>query len=72
MEDAEFYRRLRRAGHVRQLPAYIVSSPRKYEQFGPARTTVFYLVILILYLANTPPKMLLAVYRKLVRHQESR
>ncbi len=71
MEDADFYRRLRRVGRVRQLPAYIVSSPRRYEQFGPVRTTAFYLLILVLYLAKLPPEVLLAVYRRLVRHRAS-
>ena len=72
MEDAEFYRRLRRAGRVRQLPAYIVSSPRRYEQHGPVRTTVFYLVILTLYLAGVRPETLLTVYRRLTRWQVPR
>ena len=71
MEDAELYRRLRRVGRVRQLPACIVSSPRRYEQHGPVRTTAFYLVILILYLAKVPPKTLLVIYKNLVRRQKS-
>ncbi len=71
MEDAEFYRRLRRAGRVRQLSAYIVSSPRRYEQLGPVRTTAFYLIILALYLAKVPPKTLFLIYRKLVHHRQS-
>ena len=71
MEDAELYRRLRRGGgRMRQLPAYIVSSPRRYEQFGPVRTTAFYLVILLLYLAKMRPASLLAVYRTLTGHKE--
>ena len=71
MEDAEFYRRLRRIGCVRQLPAYIVSSPRRYEQLGPVRTTAVYLLILILYLAKVPPEALFVIYRKLIRPRES-
>ncbi|MBE7159576.1 MAG: TIGR04283 family arsenosugar biosynthesis glycosyltransferase [Rhodospirillales bacterium] len=71
MEDAEFYRRLRRVGRVRQLPAYIVSSPRRYEQLGPARTTACYLLILILYLTKVPPETLYVIYRKFVGRKES-
>ena len=71
MEDAEFYRRLRRVGRVRQLPAYIVSSPRRYEQLGPVRTTAFYLLILFLYLAKVPPRTLFVLYRKLIGRRES-
>ena len=67
MEDAELYRRLRRVGRVRQLPAYIISSPRRYEQLGPVRTTAFYLLILILYVAGVRPKTLLVIYRRLHR-----
>ena len=66
MEDADFYRMLRRrCGRMRQVPAFIVSSPRRYEQFGPVRTTVHYLVILALYLADARTETLLAVYRQL-------
>lgn len=71
MEDAELYRRLRRVGRMRQLSEHIVSSPRRYEQLGPVRTTVVYLFILILYLAKVPPRGLFAVYRKLTRPRKS-
>ncbi len=66
MEDADFYRTLRRrSGRMRQVPAFIVSSPRRYEQFGPVRTTIFYLVILAFYLADARAETLLAIYRRL-------
>src|SRR5438067_3347526 len=32
MEDAEFYRRARRHGAMRQLPAFIATSPRRWER----------------------------------------
>ena len=71
MEDAGLYRRLRRGGNrMRQLPAYIVSSPRRYEQLGPVRTTAYYLVILLLYLAKVSPENLLKVYRMLTRAKD--
>lgn len=49
MEDAEFYRSLRRWGGMRQSRMAIVGNPRRYEQLGPYRTTVYYVVILGLY-----------------------
>ncbi len=70
MEDAQLYRALRRRyGGMRQLPGHIVSSPRRYEQLGPVRTTVYYLLILALYVANVRIETLLAIYRRLVRVQ---
>lgn len=72
MEDAELYRTLRRNGkRMRQLPSAIVSSPRRYEQSGPVRTTAFYLVILLLYLAKVRPENLLVIHRRLTGHQTS-
>ena len=71
MEDAELYRNLRRrGGRMRQVSAFIVSSPRRYEQLGPARTTAFYLVILVLYLANVPIATLQTIYRRFTARAE--
>jgi hypothetical protein len=49
MEDAEFYRSLRRCGRMRQLRTAIVGSQRRYEQLGPYRTTIYYAIVLGLY-----------------------
>jgi rSAM/selenodomain-associated transferase 2 len=65
MEDAEFYRALRRWGRVRQLRTAIIANPRKYEQFGPYRTTIYYAVILALYCLKARISTLLTVYRRL-------
>ena len=68
MEDANLYRALRRrGGRMRQLPAFIVSSPRRYEQLGPVRTTAYYLLILALYVGGVRIEVLQAVYRSLTR-----
>ncbi len=64
-EDAELYRALRRIGRMRQLRAEIVSSPRRYEQLGPWRTTVYYAAILALYVAGARIEKLHGIYRKL-------
>jgi rSAM/selenodomain-associated transferase 2 len=67
MEDAELYVRLRRRGHVRQLPAAIETSPRRYERNGPYRTTAVYTLILALYVLGTSPERLARVYRRLLK-----
>jgi rSAM/selenodomain-associated transferase 2 len=64
MEDAEFYRRLRRFGRVRQLPAAVETSPRRYEALGRYRTTAFYLLILALYLGGVHPRFLARCYER--------
>jgi hypothetical protein len=52
LEDAGFYRKLRKLGCVRQLPIRIQTSARRYEALGPIRTSLFYLLIMTLYLAR--------------------
>ncbi len=66
MEDAELYRALRRLGRMRQLRPMILASPRRYEQFGPWRTTGFYVLILALYVAGARIMILAAIYRRLI------
>ena len=65
MEDAEFYRRLRRVGAVRQLRSVIQTSPRRYQRHGPYRTTLIYGLILALYTARVPIPFLSRLYRRL-------
>ena len=67
MEDAEFYRSLRRCGGMHQSRIAIVGSPRRYEQLGPYRTTIYYIVILGLYLVRARMTTLTSVYRRLNR-----
>ena len=65
MEDAEFYRSLRRCGGMRQSRMAIVGSQRRYEQLGPYRTTIYYVIILGLYLIGARMSTLTSVYRRL-------
>lgn len=58
LEDADFYRKLRQAGRVRQLPITIQTSARRYEALGPVRTSLFYLLVMILYLVGTKRSIL--------------
>jgi rSAM/selenodomain-associated transferase 2 len=64
MEDAKFYRTLQRFGRVRQLPLEVETSPRRYEQLGRYRTTLFYLFILTLYLLGVRPTVLARYHRR--------
>jgi rSAM/selenodomain-associated transferase 2 len=67
LEDAELYRRLRRAGRMVQLRDAIVSSPRTFEKCGPYRTTFVYFAILVLYVAGVSIPWLNKIYRRLHR-----
>jgi rSAM/selenodomain-associated transferase 2 len=63
LEDADFYCNLRKFGRVRQLPVKIQTSARRYEALGPLRTSLFYLLIMLLYCAHTK----MSVLEKMVR-----
>ena len=54
LEDAEFYRGLKRHGRVIQLKESIGTSPRRYEKLGPAMTMLFYALVMLLYVARVP------------------
>lgn len=68
LEDADFYRKLRTVGRVRQIPITIETSARRYEALGPVRTSLFYLLIMALYLARTK----MSILEKMVRWFGSR
>jgi rSAM/selenodomain-associated transferase 2 len=65
LEDAEFYRRLRRRGQTQQLSSKIVTSPRRYEEIGPYRLTASYLLLSTLYLLRVPIPLLARIYNRL-------
>ena len=72
MEDAEFYRTLKRFGRVRQLRLEIETSPRRYEARGRYRTTAFYLFILALYLLQVSPEILARFHRRFTEPRRPR
>lgn len=45
----------------------ITGNPRRYEELGPYRTTLYYAVILGLYLVGAKMSTLTSVYRRLTR-----
>jgi rSAM/selenodomain-associated transferase 2 len=64
LEDAEFYRRLKRLQGMVQLRDIIVSNPRTFEGSGRYRTTAVYFFILLLYVVGVPIRRLNAIYRR--------
>lgn len=62
MEDVEFYRKLHRFGRVRAVPQRLITSARRYEQFGPTRVTFIYGLIATLYAVGVPLRLLAAIY----------
>ncbi len=71
LEDAEFYRALRRVGRVRQLREEIETSPRRYEEHGPYRTTAVYLLLLALYFARLPFSFLHKIHNRFVARRRN-
>lgn len=63
LEDAEFYRKLKRCGRIRQLREKIQTSARRYEALGPFATVCFYGLIMTLYVMRMP----LPILEKIVR-----
>ena len=62
MEDADFFRKLRRAGRVRVIPEPIVIEPRRYERIGPARLTGVFALMSGLYFFRAPRRWLQWIY----------
>ena len=65
LEDAEFYWQLRKQGRTRQLSSAIVPSPRRYEEVGPYRLTIAYLLLSLLYVSRVPIPLLARLYDRL-------
>jgi rSAM/selenodomain-associated transferase 2 len=63
MEDADFFRKLRRAGRVVVIPHPIIVSPRRYESIGPSRLTFAYGLIGLLYFVHAPRRLLHSIHR---------
>jgi rSAM/selenodomain-associated transferase 2 len=64
MEDAEFFRKLRRLGRVAALPLRLLVNPRRYEAIGPFRLSLTYGFIAMLYATRVPLPILAAIYRR--------
>jgi len=64
MEDADFFRKLRRAGRIAVISRRIVVNPRRYERIGPSRLTLAFGLIGLLYLLHAPRQLLQVIYRR--------
>jgi rSAM/selenodomain-associated transferase 2 len=64
MEDAKFFRKLRRLGNIEIIRSRLISSRRRYEQIGPWRLTLIYGLIALLYLLRVPIHVLATIYKK--------
>jgi len=66
LEDADLYRALDRLGGVRQAPAYIFTSARRYHARGPWRTTFIYLLLSTLYVLGCPRDVITRWHERLL------
>jgi len=64
MEDAEFFRKLRRRGRTAIISSRLISSPRRYQDIGPWRLTLTYGLIALLYFLRVPIAILARIYHK--------
>jgi rSAM/selenodomain-associated transferase 2 len=62
MEDADFFRKLRRAGRITVISQPIVVNPRRYERIGPFRLTLAFGLIGLLYFFQAPRQLLEKIY----------
>jgi rSAM/selenodomain-associated transferase 2 len=63
MEDADFFRKLRRTGRVVVIQDAIIVSPRRYERIGPARLTAVFALMSLLYFFRAPRRLLDWIYQ---------
>ena len=64
MEDFELIRRLRRKGKISILPDCVITSPRRYLNFGIFKTWCLNQIILAAYYLGVPPARLACWYRR--------
>lgn len=61
-EDLDFARRLKRTGKYVQLPAYVVTSARRWAKEGPYSVIIIMWLIRLLFLLGYPPQKLKKIY----------
>ena len=64
MDDYDFARRLERSGRTLCLPGPAVTSARRWDRLGVARTMLSWMVIRWLFLAGVPAERLAGLYRR--------
>ncbi|MGH8568364.1 MAG: TIGR04283 family arsenosugar biosynthesis glycosyltransferase, partial [Gammaproteobacteria bacterium] len=58
LEDVAMIRALRRRVNIERLPAAVVTSGRRYRQYGVLRTSLHHLALISLYLLGVSPTRL--------------
>ncbi|HNF86268.1 MAG TPA: glycosyltransferase, partial [bacterium] len=58
MEDLDFVKRLKKSGNFEMLPAYVVTSPRRFAEEGFFRRSCKNLLMQMLYLFGVSPQFL--------------
>ncbi len=64
MEDFELIRRLRKKGKIITLPAPVLTSSRRWQNFGILKTTLINQLIVIAYYIRIPPNTIARLYRR--------
>jgi rSAM/selenodomain-associated transferase 2 len=72
MEDAEFFRLLRRRGRVTYSHKRILASSRRFESIGRTHLTLVYGFIATLYVFGVPLPKLASIYRRICCKHSSR
>jgi hypothetical protein len=62
MEDYDLVRRLERAGRTACLPGPAITSARRWQRLGLARTIASWVLIRWLFIAGAPPARLARLY----------
>ena len=72
MEDFEFMRRLRRKGRIGIAPVSVVTSARRYKEYGFWRTTGINQLVIVAYLMGVSTRRLARWYRSGLRRKSER
>jgi len=64
MEDFELIRRLRKKGKIITLSAPVLTSSRRWQNFGILKTTLINQLIVIAYYMGIPPNTISRLYRR--------
>jgi rSAM/selenodomain-associated transferase 2 len=64
MEDFELIRRLRKKGEIITLSAPILTSSRRWQNFGILKTTLINQLVIIAYYMGIPPATIARLYRR--------
>lgn len=64
MEDFELMRRLRRKGRIFIIPVPVLTSGRRWLQYGVLQTTLINQLVIFAYLLGFPPEQIVRWYRR--------